>query len=169
MVSWRRKQQNKIQLNNDGDSIYLPPSTELLENHTYSITIEGNSAGRYPDGTANWITMCQPTPETTNNDGTCNPTTTTITTSTTSTSTTETTSTTTTIKTFHCGDTITENTTMSNDLIDCEQGLTIGADNITLDCQGHAIDFAEYLVGDWINSSYVGIYVQNKSNILIKN
>jgi hypothetical protein len=40
-----------------------------------------------------------------------------------------------------CGQTITENTRLANDLIDCPgNGLVIGADDITLDLNGHTID-----------------------------
>ncbi len=40
-----------------------------------------------------------------------------------------------------CGATITEDTTLDTDLIDCPgDGLSIGADNITLDLNGHTID-----------------------------
>jgi parallel beta-helix repeat protein len=41
----------------------------------------------------------------------------------------------------HCGDTITQDTTLDSDLIDCPgDGIVIGADNITLDLNGHTID-----------------------------
>ena len=40
-----------------------------------------------------------------------------------------------------CGDIITQNTTLDSDLIDCPRhGIVIGADNITLDLNGHTID-----------------------------
>jgi len=40
-----------------------------------------------------------------------------------------------------CGDTITADTTLDNDLIDCpNHGIIIGADDITLDLNGHRID-----------------------------
>jgi parallel beta-helix repeat protein len=40
-----------------------------------------------------------------------------------------------------CGDVITQDTTLDSDLIDCPgDGLVIGADNITLDLNGHLID-----------------------------
>ena len=40
-----------------------------------------------------------------------------------------------------CGDTITADTTLDNDLIDCpNNGIVIGADDITLDLNGHGID-----------------------------
>jgi parallel beta-helix repeat protein len=42
-----------------------------------------------------------------------------------------------------CGETITVDTRLANDLIDCQNnGLIIGADNITLDLNGHTIDGA---------------------------
>jgi len=40
-----------------------------------------------------------------------------------------------------CGDTITANTTLDSDLVDCpDNGIVIGADDITLDLNGHTID-----------------------------
>jgi parallel beta-helix repeat protein len=40
-----------------------------------------------------------------------------------------------------CGDVITQDTTLDSDLIDCPgDGIVIGADNITLDLNGHTID-----------------------------
>src|SRR5262249_6827726 len=40
-----------------------------------------------------------------------------------------------------CGDTITANTTLTGDLVNCpNNGLLIGADNVTLDLNGHVID-----------------------------
>jgi hypothetical protein len=40
-----------------------------------------------------------------------------------------------------CGDTITTDTKLDSDLIDCPgNGIVIGADNITLDLNGHTID-----------------------------
>jgi parallel beta-helix repeat protein len=41
----------------------------------------------------------------------------------------------------NCGDTITQDTKLDSDLIDCSgDGIVIGADNITLDFNGHTID-----------------------------
>src|SRR5262245_25663247 len=40
-----------------------------------------------------------------------------------------------------CGDTITTDTTLDSDLVDCpNNGIVIGADDITLDLNGHTID-----------------------------
>jgi large repetitive protein len=40
-----------------------------------------------------------------------------------------------------CGQTLTQNTTLTNDLVDCPgNGLLVGADNITIDLNGHTID-----------------------------
>src|SRR5215469_4973602 len=42
---------------------------------------------------------------------------------------------------LHCGDVITANTRLGSDLVNCpDNGLVIGADNITLDLNGHVID-----------------------------
>jgi parallel beta-helix repeat protein len=46
-----------------------------------------------------------------------------------------------------CGDTITTDTTLDSDLIDCpNNGIIIGADDITLDLNGHTIDGDDALV-----------------------
>jgi len=46
-----------------------------------------------------------------------------------------------------CGQTITTNTTLHHDLVDCpDDGIVIGADNLTLDLNGHTID------GDGVNN-----------------
>jgi hypothetical protein len=40
-----------------------------------------------------------------------------------------------------CGDTITRDTRLKNDLVNCPgNGIVIGADNITLDLNGHTVD-----------------------------
>src|SRR5215217_4952654 len=40
-----------------------------------------------------------------------------------------------------CGDTITADTTLDSDLVDCPgNGIVIGADDVTLDLNGHTID-----------------------------
>src|SRR5512132_967562 len=40
-----------------------------------------------------------------------------------------------------CGQTLTQSTTLANDLVDCSgNGLLVGADNITIDRNGHTID-----------------------------
>ena len=42
---------------------------------------------------------------------------------------------------LHCGEVITANTRLTNDLVNCsDNGIVIGADNITLDLNGHVID-----------------------------
>jgi parallel beta-helix repeat protein len=48
-----------------------------------------------------------------------------------------------------CGDVITRDTALQNDLIDCpEGGLVIGADNITVDLNGHVVDGLAVYPGD---------------------
>ena len=45
------------------------------------------------------------------------------------------------VTTVHCGQSITEDTRLGNDLTDCPgDGIVIGADNITLDLNGHTVD-----------------------------
>jgi len=59
-----------------------------------------------------------------------------------------------------CGEVITDDTVLTNDLLDCESpGLIIGADNITLDCNDHLIDG---------NGSFNGILLYNKTGVVIK-
>lgn len=41
----------------------------------------------------------------------------------------------------HCGDTITTDTVLQRDLVNCpDVGLVIGADNVTLNLNGHEVD-----------------------------
>ena len=45
------------------------------------------------------------------------------------------------VQQVNCGDTITTDTTLHKDLVDCpNNGIIIGADNVTLDLNGHTID-----------------------------
>jgi large repetitive protein len=47
-----------------------------------------------------------------------------------------------------CGDVITVDTRLDGDLLDCpDEGLLIGADDITLDLDGHTIDAAGIRAG----------------------
>lgn len=61
-----------------------------------------------------------------------------------------------------CGSTITQNTTLHKDLVNCPgTGITVGDDNIVLDLNGHTID------GD--GSANVGVLVSSKGGVVIKN
>lgn len=61
-----------------------------------------------------------------------------------------------------CGDTLTSNYTMSDDLTNCSgTAITIGADDITLDCNDNWIDGT--------GSGDVGIYLNNRQGVTIKN
>ncbi len=63
-----------------------------------------------------------------------------------------------------CGDTLVESQTMWYDLNDCyEHGIIIGADNITLDGNGHLIDSDDTGLGDY------GIYLSDNQGIAITN
>ena len=63
-----------------------------------------------------------------------------------------------------CGATITTNTTLTADLLGCTtNGLVIGANNITLDCQGHVISAAGPFDGR------AGILSQGIQNLTIRN
>jgi parallel beta-helix repeat protein len=60
-----------------------------------------------------------------------------------------------------CGQTITANTTVSNDLTDCPgSGLEIGANNIVLNLNGHTIDGTGSFAGV-LNSGFDGVTIQN--------
>jgi hypothetical protein len=62
-----------------------------------------------------------------------------------------------------CGSTITNDTNLTGDLLDCAgNGLNIGADNITVDCQGHKIDYCSSVFGYGINNT-------GFNNVTIKN
>ena len=65
---------------------------------------------------------------------------------------------------LQCGDTITEDTVLTYDLLDCpDHGLVINASNVVLDCAGYSI------VGDGVGTSDYGVYVYNKNNVFVKN
>jgi parallel beta-helix repeat protein len=57
-----------------------------------------------------------------------------------------------------CGCMVTHNTTLDHDLTNCVGGLSIEADGITVDCNGHLI-----------SGSASGIYVMDRKDITIKN
>jgi parallel beta-helix repeat protein len=60
-----------------------------------------------------------------------------------------------------CGDTITQDTTLDSDLIDCPgNGIVIGADNITLDLNGHTITGVATGFGTGILGSRTGVTVE---------
>src|SRR3954447_20692546 len=60
-----------------------------------------------------------------------------------------------------CGDTITQDTTLDGDL-ECDQGLTIGADDVTLDLGGYTIK------GPGPGGGGYGVYAENRSGIVIR-
>jgi parallel beta-helix repeat protein len=61
----------------------------------------------------------------------------------------------------HCGETITQDTTLDSDLIDCPgDGIVIGADDITLDLNGHVIDGAGLYAGV-LNPGFGHLTVEN--------
>ena len=64
--------------------------------------------------------------------------------------------------TLSCGDTITVDTTLGSDLSDCpSNGLVIGADNITLDLNGHTIDGDNTLVDPCPDGEFCDVGVAN--------
>jgi parallel beta-helix repeat protein len=61
-----------------------------------------------------------------------------------------------------CGDVITQDTTLDSDLIDCPaEGLSIGADGVTLDLGGHLVDGGGGNVGIPNFAGYDGVTVRN--------
>jgi len=60
-----------------------------------------------------------------------------------------------------CGDTVINDTDLDSDLLNCpSDGLIVGADNITLNCNGHIID------GSGLDS---GISLNNRNGVTVKN
>ena len=61
-----------------------------------------------------------------------------------------------------CGDTITVDTTLDSDLLDCpNNGIVIGADDITLDLNGHTIDGDDALVDPCPENEFCDVGVAN--------
>jgi len=64
-----------------------------------------------------------------------------------------------------CGDTITADTTLDSDLLDCpNNGIVIGADDITLDLNGHTIDGDNALVDSCPENEFCDVGVANDSH-----
>jgi parallel beta-helix repeat protein len=71
-----------------------------------------------------------------------------------------------------CGDTITVDTTLDSDLVDCpNNGIVIGADDITLDLNGHTIDGDGELVDPCPQDEFCDVGVLNDGHdaLMIKN
>lgn len=64
-----------------------------------------------------------------------------------------------------CGDTLTASTTLTSDVVDCGlYGLVIGADDVVLDCDGHAIG------GETLHSAPVaGVLIGGRARVTVKN
>lgn len=69
-------------------------------------------------------------------------------------------------KTINCGEEITKNTILTQDLICGDNGLIIDANNIVLDCNNHFIS-AISLQGHFVSGN--GITIENKQGITIRN
>jgi hypothetical protein len=70
-----------------------------------------------------------------------------------------------------CGDTITSDTTLDADLINCQSnGIIIGADDVTLDLNGHTIDGVRHPTCD-PSSDFcgAGIGVAGHRGVVVKN
>ena len=76
------------------------------------------------------------------------------------------------VQQLSCGDTITTDTTLHKDLVDCPtNGIVIGADNVTLDLNGHTIDgdgTAHHVGGGGVLQD-VGVSVFVHDGITVKN
>jgi parallel beta-helix repeat protein len=71
-----------------------------------------------------------------------------------------------------CGDTITTDTTLDTDLIDCpNNGIVIGADDITLDLNGHTIDGDNALVDPCPGNEFcdVGVLNDGHDDVTVRN
>jgi parallel beta-helix repeat protein len=67
-----------------------------------------------------------------------------------------------------CGDNLVTDHIMDYDLSDCQDvGITIGNNNIMLDCNGHTID-GDYPSSDPDSHDY-GIYINGKTGVTVKN
>jgi parallel beta-helix repeat protein len=65
---------------------------------------------------------------------------------------------------MQCGDTITENTILDKDIINCtSDGLIIGANDIILDCNNYSITSNNY------SSHNIGVYLDTKNNFTLRN
>jgi parallel beta-helix repeat protein len=70
----------------------------------------------------------------------------------------------------NCGDTITVDTTLDSDLVDCpDYGIVIGADNITLDLNGHLIDGDDPPNTCEDPECDVGIYNNGNNGVTVRN
>jgi parallel beta-helix repeat protein len=68
------------------------------------------------------------------------------------------------VQQLSCGDTITTDTTLHKDLVDCpNNGIVIGADNVTLDLNGHTIDGAASGNVGVLNDGHDGVTVRHGS------
>jgi large repetitive protein len=70
-----------------------------------------------------------------------------------------------------CGDTITADTTLDSDLVDCpNNGIVIGANNVTLDLNGHTVDGDGELVDACPRNEFcdVGVLSEGNNRITIK-
>jgi parallel beta-helix repeat protein len=71
-----------------------------------------------------------------------------------------------------CGDTITADTTLDSDLVDCpDNGIVIGADDITLDLNGHTIDGDGELREDCPEDQICddGVVAVDHANVTVRN
>ncbi len=68
------------------------------------------------------------------------------------------------IATLNCGDTITQSTVLANDVGPCFNfGIIVGADNVTLDLNGHRI------FGNDLSNDKAGVYLLNRTGVTVRN
>ena len=68
-----------------------------------------------------------------------------------------------------CGDEITADTTLDSDLVNCEDnGIVIGADDITLDLDGHRIDGDGELTEDCVSICDVGVVNDGHDGVTVR-
>ena len=71
-----------------------------------------------------------------------------------------------------CGDTITTDTTLDSDLVDCpNNGIIVGADDITLDLNGHTIDGDDALVDPCPEGEFcdAGVFADGHDGVTVMN
>ena len=73
----------------------------------------------------------------------------------------------------HCGEVLTEDTIVGNDLDNCPgEGLVVGASNIVVDLNGHRIDGPDYLIENTTGQEEgfpAGIRISGRTNVIVRN
>ena len=73
----------------------------------------------------------------------------------------------------HCGQVLTQDTIVANDLDNCPaEGLVVGASNIVVDLNGHTIDGPDYLIENTTGQEEgfpAGIRISGRTNVIVRN